>query len=87
MTPEEAWRLKKEGKSELAKGESLYKQAGAFGSPGYSAKIAEARGHLYRAMDSFNKIPDYLSDPELEALSTQCALRISHCFKAPVDTH
>ncbi|MHC5058083.1 MAG: hypothetical protein ACYTKD_25770 [Planctomycetota bacterium] len=87
MTPEEARRLKKEGKAELAKGEALYGQRGTFGGPGFAAKVNEARGHFNRAMENFNKIPNYLSDPELEALSTQCARLLNQCFKVPIDTH
>ncbi len=86
MTPAEARRLKEQGKAELKRGESLYRQAGAFGSPGFAAKVNQARGHLNSAMESFNRIPSYLSDPELEALSTQCGRLLSACFKVPIDT-
>ena len=85
MSPEEARRLKREGGAELAKGESLYRQAGAFGSPGFAAKINQARGHLNTAMDTFNRIPDCLSDQALESLATQCGRLLSACFKVPID--
>ncbi len=85
MTPEEARRLKREGKVELGKGAALFRQAGAFGSPGFTGKINEARGHLAKAMESFNKIPDNLGGPELEALSTECGRLLSACFKVPIE--
>lgn len=86
MTPAEARRLKEKGKAELKRGESLYRQRGAFGGPGFAAKVNQARGHLSKAMESFNRIPDYLSDPEIEALATQCGRLLSACFKVPIDT-
>jgi len=87
MSPEEVRRLKNEGKAELIKGEALCRQAGEFGSPGFAAKIGEARGHLNRARDCFSKIPDRLSGPDVKAMATQCSRLLNICFKAPVNMH
>jgi len=84
MTREEARRIKGEGKAELVKGDALCRQAGSFNSPGYAAKMNEARVHLNKAMESFNKIPDSLSDPELRSMSQQCARLLAICFKVPI---
>jgi len=86
MSPEEARRLKDEGKAELIKGESLCRQAGAFGSAGYAAKMNEARGHLSRARDCFDKIPERLSGPDVRSMATECAKLLAISFKAPVHT-
>jgi hypothetical protein len=87
MSPEEAQRLKNEGKAELAKGDALCRQAGGFNSPGFAAKMNEARGHLSKAMESFNEIPDSMSDRGTRALATKCARLLSICFKVPIDMH
>jgi len=87
MSPEEARRLKDEGKAELIKGESLCRQAGDFNGPGFAAKIGEARVHLSRARDCFDKIPDRLSGPDVKAMMTDCAKLLNICFKAPVNMH
>jgi len=87
MSPEEARQIKDEGKAELIKGEALCRQAGQFGSPGYAAKMGEARGHLNRARDCFDKIPERLKGTDVKAMATQCSKLLAICFKAPVNMH
>lgn len=85
ISPEEARRLKKLAIKELRQGEALYRQAGAFGSPGYAGKIAQARGHLQTALDHFSTAQEVLRhDLQLQDASERCGKLLSACFKVPV---
>ena len=73
--------------AELSAGEALFRSAGAFGSPGFAAKINEARPHLNKAMELIEQIPEPMRDGEVEAISTKCGRLLSACFKVPLDVH
>ena len=88
ISPAEARRLKSIGIAEFNRGNALYRQAGAFGSPGYAEKCGQARPHLNRAIDCFSKAEEVLrNDRQLTSYSEQCGKILAASFKVPVNVH